>query len=69
MNVVKGDRLIAQLCAGECFGEMAYLVKSERTATVVAAGEVATIKMNAASFASATLRCLIAPFTATTAKL
>ena len=80
VNVVKGDRLIAQLCAGECFGEMAYLVKSERTATVVAAGEVATIKMNAASIASATLRCqsqfhrvfirtLIARLAATTAKL
>ena len=78
--VLKGDQPIAQLSAGECFGEMAYLAKCERTATVVAIGEVATIKMNADSIARATLRCqsqfhqvfirtLISRLTATTAKL
>ena len=44
VRVFKGDQPIAQLSAGECFGEMAYLTRSERTATVVAVGQVATIK-------------------------
>ena len=57
VSVVKGNQPVARLVAGECFGEMAYLSNSERTATVVAVGEVATIKMNAYSIATATLRC------------
>ena len=80
VRVFKGDQPIAQLSAGECFGEMAYLTRSERTATVVAVGQVATIKMNAGSVARATLRCqsqfhkvfirtLISRLAATTAKL
>ena len=57
VGVFKGERPIARLSAGECFGEMAYLTDIERSATVIAIGDVATIRINAESIASATLRC------------
>ena len=57
VTVLKGKHQVTRLSAGECFGEMAYLSQSERTATVIAVGDVATLKMNAASIDRATLRC------------
>lgn len=44
--VRKGARVIGELGRGDCFGEMGYLSKSRRTATIVARGRVSLMKVN-----------------------
>ena len=47
VNVTKQGRLLGRLKSGECFGEMGYLNKTRRTATVNAEGQVSLMKVNA----------------------
>ena len=47
VNVSKLGQSIGQLHSGECFGEMGYLSRIKRTATVKADGPVSLIKINA----------------------
>jgi len=47
--VEKQGRLVGALQEGDCFGEMGYLSKSKRTATVKAKTDVSFIKVNAAT--------------------
>lgn len=47
VNVTKQGRLLGRLKRGECFGEMGYLNKTRRTATVNAEGQVSLMKVNA----------------------
>ncbi len=47
VSVLKGSRLISTLGKGDCFGEMGYLARARRTATIISRTEVCLIKINA----------------------
>jgi serine/threonine protein kinase len=59
VKVVKQDRLLNILKAGECFGEMAYLGKQkfQRSASIVALSEVTLIEVRAETLTQATELC------------
>jgi serine/threonine-protein kinase len=46
-EVRKGNTMIDTLMKGDCFGEIGFLTATRRTATVVAAGQVLALKVNA----------------------
>ena len=45
--VKKGATVVGSLTAGECFGEMGYLNKTRRSATITASSPVGVLKINA----------------------
>lgn len=47
VSVTKLGRLLGQLKSGDCFGEMGYLNKTRRSATVTADGPLSVMKVNA----------------------
>jgi hypothetical protein len=59
VRVVKAERLLNVLAAGECFGEMAYLGKHkfQRSASVIAFSDVAAIEIRAETLARASDLC------------
>ena len=59
VKVMKQDRLLNVLQAGECFGEMAYLGKQkfQRSASVVALSEIAVIEIRAETLSKASDLC------------
>ena len=59
VRVVKQDRLLNVLKAGECFGEMAYLGKQrfQRTASVIALSPITVIEIRAESLNKASELC------------
>ncbi len=46
VSVKKGEKVMGELKRGDCFGEMGYLNKIKRTASIVALGRVALMKVN-----------------------
>ncbi|RMG16906.1 MAG: cyclic nucleotide-binding domain-containing protein [Deltaproteobacteria bacterium] len=50
VSVRRGDRVIAELGPGECFGEMAILDSSPRSATVAALEEASCLKIEREDF-------------------
>ena len=57
VSVQVADKQIALLEAGDCVGEMGYLVDDTRSATVVAAGDLALLKIDAALIEWASIPC------------
>jgi len=59
VKILKQDKLLNVLHAGDCFGEMAYLGKKQfhRTATVSAATDITIIEIQAESLAHASENC------------
>jgi eukaryotic-like serine/threonine-protein kinase len=59
VKVVKQERLLNVLTAGECFGEMAYLGKQkfQRSASVVALSDIAVIEIRAETLSKASALC------------
>jgi eukaryotic-like serine/threonine-protein kinase len=59
VKVVKQDRLLNVLKAGECFGEMAYLGKQkfQRSASIVALTDIAVIEIRAETLSKASDLC------------
>ncbi|MBI2992741.1 MAG: protein kinase [Gammaproteobacteria bacterium] len=57
VEVRKGSRAIGQLVAGDCFGEMGYLSKAERTATIVATEPVDLMKLNSTLIEQVSVDC------------
>jgi len=59
VKVVKQDRLLNVLKAGECFGEMAYLGKQkfQRSASIVALSDIAVIEIRAETLSKASDLC------------
>jgi hypothetical protein len=59
VKVMKGDRLLNVLKAGECFGEMAYLGKQkfQRSASIVALGDVLVLEVRAETLTRASDLC------------
>jgi serine/threonine protein kinase len=57
VDVNKDGALIGNLKTGDCFGEMAYLSKSERTATILAKNNVSLMKVNATLIEQVSVEC------------
>ncbi|MCP4041896.1 MAG: protein kinase, partial [Gammaproteobacteria bacterium] len=55
--VKKAGRVLGTLESGDCFGEMGYLTKSERTATILSVNNVSTIKVNSTLIEQASISC------------
>lgn len=47
VGITKGDREVDNLQEGDCFGEMGYLTRAQRTASVIAKTDVALMRVNA----------------------
>ena len=59
VGVLKHGRTIRSLGTGDCFGEMGYLMKTERTATIKALINTALIKMNSTIISQVSLNCQV----------
>lgn len=57
--VKKNDRTIRVLEKGDCFGEMGYLTKTKRTATILALGETSLMKINSTVISQVSLNCQV----------
>jgi len=57
VDVFKDDALIGHLKTGDCFGEMAYLSKAKRTATIIAKKRVDLMKVNATLIEQVSVEC------------
>jgi serine/threonine protein kinase len=59
VGVVKNDQSIRMLGVGDCFGEMGYLAKTKRTATIKALTETALLKINSTVMSQVSLNCQV----------
>jgi serine/threonine protein kinase len=59
VSVRKGGKDLRNLSAGDCFGEMGYLAKTKRTATIVAVGPTALLKVNSTVISQVSLNCQV----------
>lgn len=59
VGVLKNRRSIRALSTGDCFGEMGYLAKTERTATIKALTETALLKVNSTVMSQVSLNCQV----------
>jgi signal-transduction protein with cAMP-binding, CBS, and nucleotidyltransferase domain len=59
VGVLKNDQAIRALSMGDCFGEMGYLAKTERTATIKALTETALLKINSTVMSQVSLNCQV----------
>ena len=57
VEVYKEGILVGALDAGDCFGEMGYLAKAERTATIVAKNSVSLMKINSTLIEQVSVQC------------
>lgn len=57
VEVYKDNALIGQLSTGDCFGEMGYLSKAKRTATIKAKERVELMKINSTLIEQASVEC------------
>jgi len=59
VDVVKDGQIVRDLPPGECFGEIAYLGRQTRTASVVATSTVRVLGLTAQTLAQASLACQV----------
>jgi len=57
VGVCKGDTEISALGTGDCFGEMGYLSKTKRTASILAKDDVSLLKINSSLIEQASTAC------------
>ena len=57
VTVCKGTTEISSLSKGDCFGEMGYLSKTQRSASIVAKDDVSLLKINSSLMDKASLTC------------
>ena len=57
VDVVKDNKVLGSLSKGDCFGEMAYLTKSQRTATIRAKDYVNLMKISATLIDQVSIDC------------
>lgn len=57
--VKKNTKLIRTLERGDCFGEMGYLAKTKRTASISADDETSLLKINSTVIAQVSLKCQV----------
>ena len=59
VGVLKNEQSIRLLGIGDCFGEMGYLAKTERTATIQALTETALLKINSTVISQVSVNCQV----------
>ncbi len=59
VSVRKLKKDLRSLYAGDCFGEMGYLAKTKRTATIVARGPTSLLKVNSTVISQVSLNCQV----------
>lgn len=59
VEVMKGASVIRTLQQGDCFGEMGYLAKTKRTASIRAQGDVSLMKINSTVISQVSLNCQV----------
>lgn len=59
VSVLKGGKDLRTLLAGDCFGEMGYLAKTKRTATIAATGPTSLLKVNSTVISQVSLNCQV----------
>lgn len=59
VNVKKNDRIIRDLSTGDCFGEMGYLAKTKRTASIFADTDTSLLKINSTVISQVSLNCQV----------
>lgn len=57
--VKKNEKVIRELSAGDCFGEMGYLAKTKRTATIIAGTNTDLLKINSTVISGVSLNCQV----------
>lgn len=57
VDIVKERHIIGELGEGDCFGEMGYLSKAQRTATIIAKDPVQLMKINATLIEEISIEC------------
>ena len=57
--VQKGGKDLRTLLSGDCFGEMGYLAKTTRTATIAASGSTSLLKVNSTVISQVSLKCQV----------
>lgn len=57
--VSKNGKELRSLYAGDCFGEMGYLARTKRTATITACGPTSLLKLNSTVIGQASLNCQV----------
>ncbi len=57
VSVCKGEKNVAILVEGDCFGEMGYLTKEKRTASILSLTDVILLEMNSTSLEQASPGC------------
>ena len=57
--VKKNAKTIRTLHIGDCFGEMGYLAKTKRTASIVAENATALMKINSTVISQVSLNCQV----------
>jgi serine/threonine protein kinase len=59
VTVRKGGKDLRNLVKGDCFGEMGYLARTKRTATIIASGRMALLKVNSTVINQVSLNCQV----------
>ncbi|MGE0385486.1 MAG: protein kinase [Gammaproteobacteria bacterium] len=59
VGVVKNGKELRTLVTGDCFGEMGYLAKTTRTASIVAKGLTRLMKLNSTVITQVSLHCQV----------
>ena len=57
--VMKNGNVIRELSPGDCFGEMGYLAKTKRTASIVASSDTSLLKINSTVISQVSLKCQV----------
>jgi len=57
--VKKNTKLIRTLERGDCFGEMGYLARTKRTATIIADDDTSLLKINSTVISQVSLKCQV----------
>lgn len=59
VDVMKNEAVIRTLEKGDCFGEMGYLAKTKRTATIKSPGHTSLMKINSTVISQVSLNCQV----------
>lgn len=57
--VTKGNQVIRNLEAGDCFGEMGYLARTKRTASIQSTSDTSLLKINSTVISQVSLNCQV----------
>lgn len=59
VEVMKNESIIRTLLKGDCFGEMGYLAKTKRTASIKSRDNTSLMKINSTVISQVSLNCQV----------